>query len=71
MEEKERKKIVLSKTSQALQLFKRKKSPTEVAIKFDFSPQETHSLYISYLSLNDRHHFVETFGYSFFYKNSK
>ena len=35
MEEKERKKIVLSNTSKALQLFKKGKSPTEVAIKLD------------------------------------
>lgn len=25
------------------------------------SPQEAHSLYLNYLSLNKRHHFVETF----------
>ena len=61
MEEKERKKIVLSKTAQALQLFKRGKSPTEVAIKLELSPQETNSLYINYLSLNNLHRFVETF----------
>lgn len=40
MEEKERKKIVLSKTAQALQLFRRGKNSTEVAIKLDLSPQE-------------------------------
>jgi DNA-binding CsgD family transcriptional regulator len=61
IEEKERKKIVLSNTAKALQLFKRGKSPTEVAIKLDMSPQEAQSLYISYLSLNNLHHFVETF----------
>jgi ribosomal protein L22 len=61
MDEKERQKIVLSKTAQALQLLKRKKSPTEVAIKLDLSPQETNSLYINYLSLNNLHHFVKTF----------
>jgi hypothetical protein len=61
MEEKERKKIVLSKTAQALQLFKRGKSPTGVAIKLDLSPQEANSLYYNYLSLNNLHHFVETF----------
>ena len=60
-EEKERKKIVLSNTSRALQLFKRGKSPTEVAIKLDLSPQEANSLYLNYLSLNNIHHFVETF----------
>ncbi len=60
-EEKERKKIVLSKTAKALQLFKRGKSPTEVAIKLDLSPQQAQSLYFNYLSLNNLHHFVETF----------
>ena len=40
MEEKERKKIVLSKTAKALQFYKKGKSPTEVAIKLDLSPQE-------------------------------
>ena len=39
-DEKERKKIILSNTARALQLFKRGKSPTEVAIKLDLSPQE-------------------------------
>ena len=61
MEEKERKKIVLSNTAKALQLYKKGKSPTEVAIKLDLSPQEAQSLYINYLSLNNLHHFVETF----------
>ena len=61
LEEKERKKIVLSNTAKALQLFKRGKSPTEVAIKLDLSPQEANSLYQNYLSLNNLHHFVETF----------
>ena len=61
IEEKERKKIVLSNTAKALQLFKRGKSPTEVAIKLDLSPQEAQSLYYNYLSLNNLHHFVETF----------
>ena len=60
-EEKARKKIVLSNTAKALQLFKRGKSPTEVVIKLDLSPQEAHSLYLNYLSLNNLHHFVETF----------
>jgi hypothetical protein len=60
-DEKERKKIVLSNTTRALQLFKRGKSPTEVAIKLDLSPQEAQSLYIDYLSLNNLHHFVEAF----------
>jgi hypothetical protein len=44
-----------------LQLYKKGKSPTEVDIKLDLSPQETHSLYSSYMSLNNLHHFVETF----------
>lgn len=61
IEEKERKKIVLSNTAKALQLYKKGKSPTEVAIKLDLSPQEAQSLYINYLSLNNLHHFVETF----------
>ncbi len=60
-EEKARKKIVLSNTAKALQLFKRGKSPTEVVIKLDLSPQEAHSLYLNYLSLNNLYHFVETF----------
>ena len=62
-EAKERKKIVLvlSNTAKALQLFKRRKSPTEVAIKLDLNLQETNSLYYNYLSLNHLHHFVETF----------
>jgi DNA-binding CsgD family transcriptional regulator len=61
MEEKERKKIVLSKTAQALQFFKKGKSPTEVAIKLDLSPEESQSLYVKYLSLNNLYHLVETF----------
>jgi DNA-binding CsgD family transcriptional regulator len=61
IEEKERKKIVLSNTAKALQLFKKGKSPTEVAIKLDLSPQESQSLYYNYLSLNNVHHLVETF----------
>src|SRR5215204_2838950 len=61
MDEKERKKIVLSNTARALQLYKKGKSPTEVAIKLDLSPQEAQSLYSSYLSLNNHHHFVEIF----------
>jgi transcriptional regulator len=61
IEEKERRKIVLSKTAQALQLFKKGKSPTEVTIKLDLSPEEAQSLYLKYLSLNNLHHFVETF----------
>jgi len=61
MDEKERKKTILSKTAQALQLFKKGKSPTEVAIKLDLSPQEDNSLYTNYLPLNNLHHFVETF----------
>jgi len=60
-EEKERKKIVLSQTAMALHLFKNGKSPTEVAIRLDLSPQETISLYNNYLSLNNLHNFVETF----------
>ena len=61
MDEKERKKIVLSNTAKALQLYKKGKSPTEVAIKLDLSPQEAQSLYLNYLSLNNYHHFIETF----------
>ena len=61
MEEKERKKIVLSNTARALQLYKRGRSPIEVAIKLDLNPQEAQSLYLNYLSLNNLHHFVETF----------
>ena len=61
MEEKERKKIVLSNTAKALQLYKSGRSPTEVAIKLDLSPQEAQSLYANYLSLNNLHHFIETF----------
>ena len=61
LEEKERKKIVLSKTAQALKLYKKEKSPTDVAIKLDLSTQEANSLYIDYLSLNNLHHFVERF----------
>jgi DNA-binding CsgD family transcriptional regulator len=61
LEEKERKKIVLSNTAKALQLYKNGKSPTEVAIKLDLSPEEAQSLYIKYLSLNNLHHLVETF----------
>ena len=61
IEEKERKKIVLSKTAQALRLYKKGKSPTDVAIKLDLSPQETNSLYHNFLYLNNLHHFVETF----------
>jgi hypothetical protein len=61
MEEKERKKIVLSKSSQALQLYKKGKSPIDVAIKLDLSPQESNSLYHNYLYLNNLHHFIETF----------
>jgi DNA-binding CsgD family transcriptional regulator len=61
LEEKERKKIVLSNTAKALQLFKKGKSPTEVAIKLDLSPEEARSLYFKYLSLNNLNHFVETF----------
>ncbi|MGZ5511728.1 MAG: hypothetical protein ACXWFC_14830, partial [Nitrososphaeraceae archaeon] len=60
MDEKERKKIILSQTAKALQLYKRGKSPTEVAIKLDLSPQEAQSLYSNYLSLNNIHHFIET-----------
>ena len=44
-----------------MQLFKGGKSPTEVAIKLDLNPQEANSLYLSYLSLNNLHHLVETF----------
>jgi DNA-binding CsgD family transcriptional regulator len=61
MDEKERKKTILSKTARALQLLKRGKSPTEVAIKLDLNPQEANSLYTNYLSLNNLHHFVEIF----------
>ena len=61
IEEKERKKIVPSQPAKALQLFKKGKSPTEVAIKLDLSPHEANSLYANYLSLNKIHHFVETF----------
>ena len=61
MEEKERKKMVLSNTAKALKLYKKGKSPIEVAIKLDLSPQEAQSLYLNYLSLNNHHHFIETF----------
>jgi DNA-binding CsgD family transcriptional regulator len=61
LEEKERKKVVLSNTAKALQLYKKGKSPTEVAIKRDLSPEEAQSLYYKYLSLNKLYHFVETF----------
>lgn len=61
MEEKERKKIVLSKPSQALQLYKKGKSPIDVSIKLDLSPQESTSLYHNYLYLNNLHHFIEIF----------
>jgi hypothetical protein len=40
LEEKERKKIILSKTGQAFQLYKKGKSPLEIVIKLDLSPQE-------------------------------
>jgi Ni,Fe-hydrogenase III component G len=60
---------VLSNTAKALQLYKKGKSPTEVAIKRDLSPEEAQTLYDKYLSLNKLHHFVETFkefdSYSF------
>ncbi|HET7644782.1 MAG TPA: hypothetical protein VFK40_14855 [Nitrososphaeraceae archaeon] len=59
--ENERKKIVLSNTAKALQLYKKGKSPTDVAIKLDLSPQEANSLYTDYLSLNNLYHFVERF----------
>ena len=58
---KERKKIVLSKSAQTLQLYKKGKGPIDVAMKLDLSPQEANSLYIDYLTLNNRHHFVERF----------
>ena len=61
MEEKERKKIVLSNTAKALRLYKKGRSPIEVAIKLDLNPQEAQSLYLNYLSLNNLHHFIETF----------
>ena len=61
IEEKERRKIVLSNTAKALQLYKKGKNPTEVIIKLDLSPQEAQSLYVNYLSLNNLHHFVERF----------
>jgi hypothetical protein len=51
----------LSNTAKALQLFKRGKSPTEVAIKLDLNPEEAQSLYVKYLSLNNLHHLVEIF----------
>jgi hypothetical protein len=60
-ETKERKKIVLSKTAQVLQFYKKGKSPTDVAIKLDLSTQEANSLYHNYLSLKNLHHFVQTF----------
>ena len=44
-----------------MQLYKKGKSPTEVAIKLDLSPQEAQSLYSDYLFLNNLHHFIETF----------
>jgi hypothetical protein len=52
---------VLSNTAKALQLYKKGRSPIEVAIKRDLSPEEAQSLYYKYLSLNKLHHFVETF----------
>lgn len=61
IEVKERKKLVLSNTAKSLQLYKKGKSPTDVAIKLDLSPQEANSLYTDYLSLNKLHHFVERF----------
>jgi transcriptional regulator with XRE-family HTH domain len=61
IEEKERKKIVLSKTAQALQLYKKGKSPVDVAIKLDLSAQEANSLYHNFLYLNNLHHFIEIF----------
>src|SRR5215203_3511500 len=69
LEEKERKKVVLSNTAKALQLFKKGKSPTEVAIKRDLSPEEAQSRNYKYLSWRKLHHFVEIFkefdSYSF------
>ncbi|HET9806655.1 MAG TPA: hypothetical protein VFP49_07090 [Nitrososphaeraceae archaeon] len=38
-----------------------KKSPTEVAIKLELSPQKAQSLYLNYLSLNNLYQFIETF----------
>ena len=61
IEVKERKKLVLSNTAKSLQFYKKGKSPTDVAIKLDLSPQEANSLYTDYLSLNKLHHFVERF----------
>jgi len=61
IDEKERKKRVLSQTAKALQLYKKGKSPTEVVIKLDLTPQESQSLYANFLSLNNLHHFIETF----------
>lgn len=61
IEEKERKKLVLSNTAKALRFYKKGKSPTDVAIKLDLSPQEANSLYTDYLSLNKLHHFVERY----------
>jgi transcriptional regulator len=60
IEEKERKKIVLSKTAQALKL-KKGKSLIDVVTKLDLSRQEANSLYTDYLYLNNLHHFVERF----------
>src|SRR5688572_33051366 len=50
---KERKRIVLSNTAKALLLYKKGKTPTEVAIKLDLSPEEAQLLYVKYLSLNN------------------
>ena len=61
IDEKERKKRVLSQTAKALQLYKKGKSPTEVVVKLDLTPQESQSLYANFLSLNNLHHFIETF----------
>ena len=60
-EAKERKKIVLSKTTLALQHFKRGKNPIDVAIKLDLSLKDVNSLYNDYLSSNNLNHLVETF----------
>ena len=48
MEEKERKKIVLSNTPKALQLYKKGRSPIEVAIKLDLKSSGS-SIFISQL----------------------
>lgn len=55
------KKKKVSKVSQALELFSKKKTPIDVTIELDLDPKDVEKIYLNYLGLNGLHQLVKIY----------